>query len=210
MRSLCVSMGVLALASVSQAGVIYDNGSPPDNGELSTYLAETGAPGFAEEVADDFILASGMSTIRDIHWWGGYFNPIGPGLVDDFTITIYNDAAVAPIPGTVNTVAHAVSVVRTPVTIGEFDLYFYTALVDEIALAPDTRYWLGLSNNSGFGWGWAAGDGMGVLQQSLDTGSGQWISGSDSAAFYLTDDVPAPGGLALVGVAGVLGARRRR
>ena len=209
MRVLCFSIGIAALASAAHAGVIYDNGSPPGDNSVSMWFAETGVPGFSIEVADDFILSDGLSTIRDVHWWGNYVNgAVDENAEDIFTLTIYNDAAVAQIPGSVNTVANALTVTRTPVTIGNFDMYFYSAEIDAIALTPGTRYWLGISNAGGLGWGWVSTETPGNLTQSGSPG--QWRIDSANAAFYLTDDVPTPGGLALVGVLGIVGARRRR
>jgi hypothetical protein len=208
MRIEMLVVGVVALTQAAQAGVIYDNGAPPDTG-ITSYLAESGADGFTDEAADDFVLVDGASTIRDIHWWGTELNP-SPGTPDDFTITIYNEAAVAPVPGSVAAVATILNITREIQTFGSIDVYFYSAQVQDIALAPDTNYWLGITNGAGTGWGWVGHTAPGNHHQRFELDE-SWFNNGGELAFYLTDDIiPAPGVMAMAGAAAMVGFRRRR
>jgi hypothetical protein len=218
-----VGVGVVAgLSGAASGGVIYDNGGVPDVAAGTTwYFAQSPGNGFVStEFADDFVLEEGASTIRDIHWYGDVF---GFNLVDEldsFTVTIYATAVGALAPGAVVTVAQITSIDRQDVVLANTsDTYLYSARVEDIVLEPGVRYWLGISGDSGSAdapWGWRSTDaGNGVRGWSRSGATGQFEPiGTDFAvgetAFYLTDDVPAPGGVALAGVMGMIGARRKR
>ena len=215
MRGMVVVVGALASASGAMGGVIFDNGAPFIGLAGTSWFAEVGGASGFSEVADDFTLAAGFSTIRDIHWWGTYSGTtfLPP---DSFTITIYNDAAVAHAPGTVHTLANIVSVQRTATAdlITGLTVFRYDAVVSDIVLAPGVPYWLGISNDTGASpssqWAWAAHDPFsGNLWQYSDPGAA-FGARQDELAFYLTDDIPAPGVLSLAGLGVVAAGRRRR
>ena len=207
-----------AMAGAAMGGVIYDNGSVPDDGGATWYFAQLPGQGaLSTEFADDFVLADGASTIRDIHWYGDAlgFEPVDE--LDSFVLTIYSTAAVALAPGAVVTVASILSIERTAVDLAQSqDTYLYSAVVSDIVLQPGVRYWLGISGDSGLPsspWSWRSsktGNGIVGWTRSGSTGEFEPITIGIDAAFYLTDDIPAPGVVGVCGVMGAMGMRRRR
>lgn len=209
---------VLAASGVAMGGVIYDNGGPPTDGNASWFFAQSPGNGvLSTEFADDFVLADGASTIRDIHWYGDTPALAPVGELDSFVLTIYSTAAGALAPGAVVTVANIVSIERSVVDLVDSDAtYLYSAVVSDIVLQPGVRYWLGISADSGVDspWSWrstATGNGTAGWTRSGSTGLFEPTTIGGEAAFYLTDDIPAPGVVGVMGVAGVVvGMRRRR
>lgn len=114
----------------------------------------------ATQLADDFQLQPGASTISDVHWWGGYNNNT-PG-TDDFTIRIFADISGTPeidplnefAVGTVNRVD--TGVVGHP----DLNVFFYSVEISPLALAANTTYWLSIVNDTTTTptldfWGWS-------------------------------------------------------
>ena len=208
---LAIVAYLVAVTSSTQAGTIFDNGSPPANMGIDAWFADPLADSLNDQVADDFTLSAGQSTIRDIHWWGT--DELLTGLEgDNFTLTIFNAHPTLPFPGTVNTVATILSLLRTDYFTAGSGVYLYSAQVADIALAPDTKYWLGISNFVGRGWGWVSTQQSGSLVYRAGlTPQDSWSLGGKAAAFYLTDDIiPEPSTFALVIVGTVIGVLPRR
>jgi hypothetical protein len=84
----CICIAGALLAGSATAGVIYDNGSILGGGARSDVGFTTQFQG-----ADDFVLQSGMNTIRDVHWAGKY---VGNVVEDNFTIRIFEDNSGLP------------------------------------------------------------------------------------------------------------------
>lgn len=211
MRKTILLAVILAMAMMSgraMAAVIYDNGAPDAGGLCYS------DPSYAELfVADHFVLQTGVSVITDIHWWGAYMDSTQPA--NDFTITIYDTAALTYQPGNQVYANNAGNVVGVDSGI-DFgtgitrDIYYYSIVVNPISLTAGEIYWLEIKNDTGgANWSWATSD-------YLTGGHALWYEGSWSSrdgemAFYLTDDpvsTPEPGtlfllGLGLIGVAGV-------
>ena len=210
MRKIILVAAILAMTVMSGsavAAVIYDNGTPDGNALCPSY--------FMLFNADDFSLASGASTISDIHWWGAYSDNIQP--VNDVTITIYDTAALAYLPGNqvyTNNVGNVIGV-DSGIDFGTnlLDIYYYSIVVNPISLTAGEIYWLEIKNDTGGSrWGWATSDYLTGGHALWYEGS--WTSRDGEMAFYLTDDpvsTPEPGTLFLLGLGliGVAGARRK-
>lgn len=212
MKKLVLFVAIAAMAlmtGVASAAIIYDNGSP------DAYTIWFSDPSYdVYKAADSFVLKSGASTIKDIHWWGGYDKGVTS---DDFTIKIYATAATALLPGAEIYVRNVGAVTRTDTgVVGEDgnEIYSYSIIIDPIALAAGTTYWLEIVNSTEGGeWGWSS---SAIGSHATWNGEG-WIETSDELAFNLTGDAPIPTGvpepatmmLLGLGLAGVAVARKK-
>jgi hypothetical protein len=215
----------VVLGSAASAGTIYDNGLP--NGVTGLSMLFGGGFDASREVADDFVLKGGPGWLVDgmaisYIWDDG----AGLGQFGDFLVEIYADDAGGG-PGTV------LSSQIVPLA-GEFltgDTYFgrpeirVSVDIAPVALDADTTYWVALTPfapQNGFvltSHSEANGDiiGSGVYIRFPKFGFPDWAPGAElfgegyDISFSLQGEViPAPGTLALLGFAGLLGPRRRR
>lgn len=215
----CVA-GVAFTASAATAGdLLWDNvpgGFTPASSMSSQF--DSSYP-FDSQLADDFVLAGG-GVIESVTFWGGFFNG-SPVPVPSFNIIFYEDAGGTPPGGPEDPSGFGtlfnVSATSTPVG----DDFEYTAdLGAGFAADPGTTYWIAIQAVFAFPpqWGWSASNTM----QGSETyfgfpllGIPYWTPGAAvfgtprDAAFQLYG-IPAPGALALLGVAGLAGRRRRR
>lgn len=195
---LALAFLLMSSASIGHAATIFSNG--PVNLQL-----DMEASGSDLQLADDFTLTAGNTTIRDVHWWGS--TALVPG---DFTIKIYEDANGLPGALPIFDVAPtALSIVDTNVNnVLGFDVYYYSAVVEPIELSAETTYWLSVFH-SGV-WLWSHDDAGTAAARFLP---GDWSSPPLRLAFELTDDgqIPVPATLALLGIGlACLSIARRR
>ncbi len=205
---------ILSAAPAAHASVIFNNGSPvagdfggfsdPDSGFIS---------------ADDFTLAA-ADTVRAIVVYGSYFNNDTLPAGDNFSVSFYNDLAGAPDGGAGPFASSALTVfsrVDTGLLNGNGlrTFRFELNLVTPQAFAAGTPFWASIINDTSGGvdpdddwiWSWVLG-GNGV--QSNDGGA-TWPIGPVEHHFQLHNTfIPAPGTLALLGLGGLVGVRRRR
>ncbi len=202
------AIGVMASAAV--ADILWDNGAPDGSNGYSNGFANRNQ----RTLLDDFVL-DGDSILQDFHWehtWGS----APPGSGTGMDLSFRSDAGGAPG----NVIATATITSYSEMASGQ--TYFNRAgavswvTFDEIALGAGT-YWfeatiVGPKNNNFW------------LIRDAVTGNECWVnyddfgglqSGSDHLGapadlnFVLTG-IPAPGALALLGLAGLAGTRRRR
>ena len=203
-QSLCAATlwGVILLAGLpTQADTIYDNGAPAGNAtfsDSSDYF----------ELADDFVLQPGASTITDVHWWGLYADGNTPPVADDFTIRIFADAGGAPNTAFLYEIPVSdANRSATGADLAGFDIYQYSADFSAIALNAGTTYWISIFNDSTNDlddyWYWMDSNGSGN-NMARESDGGSWSEQGTESAFTLTNDnlspVPEPATVTLLGL----------
>jgi len=206
---------ILAWGTAATAATIYTNGGIGNNG----FISDPSFPPTGQFSADDFVLAPNANVITDLHWTGFYAFANTPQAVDNFTIQIFADVAGSPAitplltllignPGRTDTGVNTSS--------GNFDIFSYSVNVAPIALAPNTRFWLSIFNDTTVdtddNWFWTISDfgGNGVTRSNT---GGPWTPiGFNRYDFDLTGTVvPEPSALALLAFGlGLLAWRRKQ
>ena len=208
---LAVCCAFASMLPEGNAGVIFNNGGPDNMGHFESDFAATPSV----RAADDFTLAE-AAVIRDVHWWGVYNDHIGvvPD-TDSFTIEVYPTSGgvlVDPTP------AHAIVVgdvgrTNTNAELPGDGLYVYRYDVGglNIPLAAGTYALCIVNDTTGVDrtWHWARASGGGTMWTRTGPLTWEQVSYSARTAFRLTDNVPEPAGLGLIGLA-MLTLKRRR
>ncbi len=217
----------VALGSAASAGTIYDNGGP--NGDNGLSMLFGGGSDFSREVADDFVLKGGPGWLVDgmsisYIWDDG----AGLGQFGDFQIEIFADDAGGG-PGTVissQIVALSDEFLTGATWFGRPEVRASVKFAP-VALAADTTYWIEMipldAPQNGFVLTSGNNDpddtiiGNPVWIRFPKFGFPDWAPGDElfghghDISFALQGEaIPAPGAMALLGFAGILGLRRRR
>jgi hypothetical protein len=198
-------LSLLIATGVSPASTIYNNGQA--SGQYPVWSDTT------SYAADGFMLASGGTTIRQVHWWGGYGVPWYPdelpfGL-DTFVISIYEDVGGAPALNPVFEVPvtpYARAYARPDYF--DVDIYAYSAHLGNVTLQANVPYYLSITNTARR-WLWYESCHNCSTNFVRTDPSASWESDWQrlNLAFNLTDDplpVPEPSSLVLL-AAGVTG-----
>jgi len=132
--------------------VLLDQAPNQVNGVFSDCLCVACGSGM-QVLADNFVVSTASPTfgITEIVMWGGYFTENIPNTTDDFTITIFEDAA--GIPGAVVYTASALlptTRVTTGVVLFGVDEYMFTFdySAAPIMIPTNGTYHIQVSNNS--------------------------------------------------------------
>lgn len=220
-RSLLFAGTIVAAASVASADpIIYDNGGAAVLGSLFSSQLDTVYP-FDSQAADNFVLASNY-IVTGVNWSGGWFNSNGSGTDHNataFNIYFYadNGAGTAPVGGPGSEFASyniAIgSVTVNPTGVDSAD--YHVDLGPGLSLNGGTNYWIAIQSVNVFPpqWGWASNGVAGNAVQGFPLlGLPYWglISPASDMVFSLEGIVPAPGAVALLGMGGLMAARRRR
>jgi len=216
----CVACGLGDRVVIADGNIVYSQ--LPAAPELGGFFSDA-VPGqfYEQRVADDFTLGAGAN-VNGVIWVGGSENYYTPFLTNftSFRVQIFADAGGtvgASLMDLVVPVASANPVYQSYVytNIYQFDLKF-----EPLALGPGT-YWLsvGTANVSpggdAFAWTTAGAGGNDLVAAELGAAVGTGVfanfAGFGDLAFAIqAGDVPGPGALALVGLAGMVSSRRRR
>jgi hypothetical protein len=211
------------LPSGASADLIFDQSVDLTVGaESSDFTFNPDGPSFFSpgQIADDFKLLSGASTITDVHWWGLYGNSNTPG-TDFFTIRIFADDSGFPEIDPLNELdLLAVNRVDTGADLidrfgDSYDVFAYSIDIAPLTLAANTTYWLSIVNivrstAPETVWAWNFDESVvgnaSVARRNDDDES--WDPFADDFGFQLTNDavaVPEPATWALfaVGLAGL-------
>ena len=223
-----IMFGVLAAAaltlSASGQGVIFDNGGPDGTQGLSV-----GEHSFGwRQVADDFVLGPDFDAwyVTDAHFSGVWYYSGGVGYITDVLVEFYEDTGAGPAMDPMAVSPGVVAVADQYYTGAQYftrDEVAYDLDFDPVLLTSNTTYWVSLTPMAcpeNFFWLTSnAGQGNIFGQEAYawmdDQGIPKWTSSFVpwgeyyDMSFQLTGyGVPAPGALALFGLAGL--ARRRR
>jgi len=159
-KSVLLALALLAAGSVpAAAGNLYNQ--PWDGGSnLFASQNDTSGYGIFATVYDNFTFSTAKS-ITGVDWTGGYFNPASQGLITQFTVAFYADAA--GVPGGVlasDTILGTAGETFLG-NVNGFPIYSYNVSVTPFAAAAGTQYWLSVLPTLGFPpqWGWATGTG---------------------------------------------------
>ncbi len=139
---LATCLAAIAMASVANAQILYDNG-PPDG--VNGYSNATDVPfGFFRYLLDDFVVPDGETwSITDFHWqhvWATAPNGIGPGT--GLLMEFWNDNGnCTPVPGAIATAnVTNYSEVNTGNVLFSRNVKESTVEFDKISL-PAGHYW---------------------------------------------------------------------
>ena len=204
------AVGLMAGTVLGQ-DILYDNG--PTDGSNGYSNATAGVFGARRTLLDDFVLDQD-STILDFHWTH-IWNTFPPGSGVGLEISFLSDAGGAPgVPLATATITGYSEVATgntffgrqeaaSAVTMDGIDLgaglYWFEATI----VGPENNFWM-IQANVNNSECWVNYDDLGGMMP----GTSQFGAPAD-LNFYITG-VPAPGALALLGLAGLAGTRRRR
>lgn len=224
MRSQTFAATMVASAFAAQTSAnIYIQES--DRNDSPSFFSDA-VPGqfFSQRMADNFTLSSDASATA-IRWWGGSqnFQFADTNNMASYTVVLYaSDSSGAPdesailFEATVDSETNGFDQAATGVNNFNGGIeYRYTLELDHaIALTAGTQYWISvgatLVNPGADAWVWA-GSTQGDLVNATDFFNGSGYSVFDPTfndlAFAI---VPAPGAIAFLIPAAILGTRRRR
>jgi hypothetical protein len=187
---LVISAITLFAGSVAQAGII-GNGPPNQSGgsDLNSFLE-----------ADAFAVVNPVANIIQIRFWALAESPA------DFAGTVgwafYSDLASFPNLPVLSGNAPATGTSTGKTTFG-LNEYSYTLSLN--AILSTGAYWLVLHNGPSnaqpattFYWAWSNGNAGNSANLDLSAGP-PWVGNSAELAFELTDTIPEPASMSLVG-----------
>ena len=214
MKNVTLALTVLSVASAATAqDLLWDNYPFGADGGLTSSQLDLIYP-FDSQVADDFV---GGFTVNHVEWDGGFWNG-SPVDIPDWNIIFYADAGGAPVGGptdpTGDALYHYVISGSAVDIVDNGDMrYTYNVDIPDTAFADGT-FWVAIQPVFGFPPQWGIAGALDSQQGSMMhtgfplLGTDYWTPGEGDMAFRLYG-VPAPGALALLGLAGLVGRRRR-
>jgi hypothetical protein len=208
-------LSVLVTVSRLDATTVYDNGGPKTSGTASASDFDAGTTG--NQLACDFILTAGGTTVSQVNWWGIYSAANTPPAQDDFIVRIFADAGGVPAANPLNhyPVANAVNRTDSGLNFGSRDIYAFSAYIPATTLPAGTTFWLSVVNDTTAdtddNWAWVNTFSITGNPNAGRFNDGEaWLASSSDFAFNLTDAVPEPATVGLLALAAPAILRRRR
>lgn len=219
-QMMVLAMAAMAAAPISMAGVVFESQSTNTNGSISNAFSSAGGYSSGVSTGQAFSLEDEVN-LDGITFWGSTQNFGGSQLanITGYEIIVWN-VGFGSIAAHWTLNAGDVTAVAT----GENNIfngleYAFTASITGSLAAGDYIMNVGASqadaNGSSFVWSTGSIEGGWWFTQNPTWGS--WVEAPFSigaepgGAFRLTGSVvPAPGALALLGLAGLVSGRRRR
>jgi len=207
---------LLVIAVPSWAGQVLVYSQSPDFNGLYASQNDTAVFGMFAQAYDNFKLGSATS-ITQVNWVGGYYNPQSQGAISSWAVAFYADNSGQPgalitmynISGTASETSLGVDNLGDPV-------YSYSASSLGFSAAAGTTYWLSVVPTVPFPpqWGWTtSSQGDGVAWQNF-IGIGSQIPSDLAFSLYTTQNntTPEPGSLMLLGtgIVGIAAMLRRK
>ena len=214
--SLVAAVGVVGLMTLpASAGTLFDNGGP--DGENGYSNATSGVFGFRRTVLDDFTVPGGVGgwLLRDFHW-SSVWNSLPAGSGVGAELTLWSDAGGVPGNPMFDLNVTGYSEMGTGdtfynrpeseswVTFDNVSLSGGTYWMEWTVVGPENNFVLTSAFPNGTNECWVNYDDLGGLQ------AGSTIFGRESNMNFTLTGIPAPGALALLGLGGLAGSRRRR
>lgn len=203
---------MIALAGSANAAVLYSN---PWDGSGNGYSSQndTVTYGNFATAYGFFTTGSQLWSVEDLHFVGEYFNPPAQGPIAGFTIAIYSDAGNAPGGQIgVSTYVPAGSFTETFLGApGGFPCYQYDMNINPTLVSGDA--WISVVPDLAFPpqWGWSGGVDANPAHAGWQSFFGTPSRLAQSLNMDITGTVaPAPAGLGLLGLGGLVASRRRR
>lgn len=231
MKTVSVFGTVLALsiAGASSAAVIFDQigGAPPIGADASaSQIFEAANSAFNIATLDDFSVSGGVGQLTSVDVvMRGYNGFTSIANVTSYTVSIYSSVAAAGANLTGDAGSAAVALASATVTdLGGLNYLISLDVSGSGINLADGTYWVAVMASLPF----SGGGQLGVSNSLINNGPGanpnaaqanpgggfgfgptQTIAGPVNAA-YRINAIPAPGAMALIGLAGLAGLRRRR
>jgi len=210
-------IGLIAVAGVATAASAQVWSQPYDPNCPACGYYSDGQSGYfySQRIADNFNLG-GSTTIDRVKWWGASEFYIFPDLSNfsGWTVAFY-DAGFSAVGS--ETISKANITIPDLGAIGIFGQNLYEFDVTLTNPVTVDNGWISIGSHNispfddAFVWNFSvSGDVDGTIAADFFDGNGfQVFQGASDVAFQLFE-IPAPGTLALVGLGGLVAARRRR
>lgn len=217
MTKAIVAAAVLAVAGAANAS-LYEQA--PDLNDLGTgyWSASYGGTYYDYKHGENFTLGAG-SLVGGVTWWGGSEYYMYPDLTNfaGWEVTLYDDAG--GLPGNVLYTEYFAKAATNPLDTGYVGwngstVYSHeVSLGSAVSLAGGTQYWISIAADiiapGDDGWWWQKSVAVDNLGGTFYYPDGYWTQSYDFDVTFGLIEVPAPGALALLGVAGLIRRRRR-
>ncbi len=206
---------LLMFAAPSWGAQVLVYAQNPDYNGLYASQNDPSTFGAFAQSYDNFTLASATS-LTEVQWVGGYYNPQTLGPISSWFVGFYADNAGQPgaLLSSFAISGNAGETFLQNDSLGDPN-YLYTAAVS-FAAGGGTTYWLSVVPTVAFPpqWGWGtSSQGDGVAWQNY-FGTGSQIPSDLAFALYKTQQtgVPEPGSLVLLGsgIVGIAATLRRK
>ena len=207
-------IGIITVAGIAAGASAQVWQQLPDyNGCLGCGFFSDAVPGqyWSQRIADNFNLG-GSKTINRVVWWGMSEYFIYPNLTNfsAWTIEFYDSSFQQIASQMIN--KGNITITQDANIFGDYWVYKFDVMISPVSV---DNGWISIGshnispNDDGFAWHFGL-SGDGTIAADFFNGNGyQQFPGAGDVAFALYE-IPAPGTLALVGLGGLVAARRRR